>query len=93
MLIFIISAISQYSIPDLNQANWDTVLFLTPYGIINNYLNKESSVLWTFYSDVSDGQNKLSLINFLMIAAVYVLLLLNVYNFFKTFFNLKSKIK
>ena len=81
--IFCLSSIANYEVPDLRQSNWDTVLFLTPYGIISNYLHKESSVLWTFYADTSPGQLNLSLTQIGTMLVVYVVMLFSVVYFLK----------
>lgn len=67
-----LALISEYPVPDFSQGNWDTTLFLTPYGIINNHLHKDTSVLWTFYSDISSGNLELSLTKMLLMAAIYI---------------------
>lgn len=77
LLISILSSIASYRIPDLSQSNWDTVLFLTPYGIISNYLHQNSSVLWTFYGDPSAGQLNLSLSQFSAMILVYLIMLIS----------------
>lgn len=55
-----IALITSYKLPDLSEANWDTVLFLTPLGIIKNFMDK-SPVLRSFYFDYSKGQVSLSI--------------------------------
>lgn len=71
--------VSGYRVPDLEGASWDTVLFLTPFGIIKNFL-AESPVMKSFYSDVSAGQ-----IVFmpLQIIFVNVLILFSFFNFYR----------
>ncbi len=54
-LISVISFVSKFSIPEFKDANWDTVLFLTPIGILKNF-TADSSALRSFYVDVSSGQ-------------------------------------
>ena len=83
LFIFCLANIASYQIPDLRQSNWDTVLFLTPYGIISNYLHQKSSVLWSFYSDTSAGQLDLNLNQINAMIAVYSLMLFSVFYFLK----------
>ena len=78
-LVITISAISKYQIPDFKDVNWDIVLFLTPYGIINNFINKENTVMWSFYSDISPGQIQLSTLQIFTSLAVYFFMAGSVY--------------
>lgn len=82
-LILGLALVSGYQVPDLSQANWDTALFLTPSGIIQNYLNQDTSVLWSFYGDPSSGQVSFSTINGIMMLALYLGLLLSAWLFLK----------
>lgn len=78
-LISLLSLISGYQIPDLNDSNWQTAMFLTPYGIIDNFLHKDQSVLWTFYFDASAGQTQLSTMSSFSMLVVYFVLLFSAY--------------
>lgn len=73
-LISILAIISQYQIPDLTDSSWSTALFLTPSGIITNYLNKDNSVLWSFYMDPSEGQINLSSMQLLGMLLTYLMM-------------------
>lgn len=72
-----ISFVSQYKIPDLSEADWNSALFLTPVGIIRNF-NDASPVMRSFYSDFSTGQVELSA---LQIAIISGLLIAQIVNF------------
>lgn len=48
-----LSCLSGYTFPNFNDSNWDTVLFLTPWGIISNLL--WHPILATFYWDPAPG--------------------------------------
>ncbi len=54
-----IAALSGYRVPEFTDANWDTVLFLAPSGIVMNHLDS-GSVIRTFYNDPSPGQTPLA---------------------------------
>lgn len=82
-IMTVLSSVAAYTVPDLSQSNWDTVLFLTPYGLINNFLNRKSTVMWSFYSDISAGQLELSQNQVLLMAVVYTLLLTHVIYFLR----------
>ena len=84
LFLTVFSSIASYQVPDLSQANWDTVLFLTPYGILHNFLNQENSVLWSFYGDLSTGQIELSQNQVLLMVIVYILLFMHVIYFLRT---------
>lgn len=77
--ILLISIVANYNVPNLDDANWDTVLFLTPYGIFHNFLNADNSVLWTFYFDVSAGQINLNLFQSILIAVIYIFMIASFY--------------
>ena len=83
ILISILSMIAKYNVPELSEANWDTVLFLTPFGIINNYFHKEESALWTFYTDTSAGQLQLSTWQIILMSLVYLSLIVHVIYWFR----------
>jgi hypothetical protein len=72
VLLAALSAFSRYGFPDFSDANWSTVLFLTPWGIAYNHL--APSAITTFYSDPARGQATAS---FLPLTLVYLLLLTN----------------
>lgn len=77
-LILILSAILKYQPPNFNEVNWDIVLFLTPYGIINNFFNKDTTVMWSFYSDISTGQIHPTNTQILLSIGLYITLVLSV---------------
>ncbi len=81
-LILGLALASGYQVPDLSQANWSTVLFLTPAGIVQNYLEKNSSVLWSFYSDISSGQS-FSLGQGLLMTGLYLGLMISAWIFLR----------
>lgn len=79
--ISLLAYLSSYQIPDLSQANWDTVLFLTPTGIISNHINPHKAVIKSFYSDISAGQNQIPTLNLVGMGVVYLLMIISVYYF------------
>jgi hypothetical protein len=81
--ISLMAFLSSYKIPDLSQANWDTVLFLTPVGILSNHFNPHKVVLKSFYSDISSGQNQIPITNLMGMGIVYLLMIASVYYFVK----------
>lgn len=81
--ISLLACLSSYKIPDLSQANWDTVLFLTPTGILSNHFNPHKAVLKSFYSDISSGQNQIPPMNLVGMGIVYLLMIASVYYFMK----------
>lgn len=58
VLISTLGLISGYPMPRFEDASWETVLFLTPSGIVANHL--QWSILREFYNDPSPGQIDLS---------------------------------
>ncbi len=74
-----ISFLSHYKIPDLSDTTWDSALFLTPVGILKNFMNK-SPVMRSFYSDFSSGQTTLAS---WQLALITVLLVVQIINFTK----------
>lgn len=81
--ISLLAYLSSYKIPDLSQANWDTVLFLTPSGIIINHMDARRSILKTFYSDISSGQNQIPSLNLIAMGLVYLCMVASVVYFMK----------
>lgn len=76
LLIFLVAVVSAYELPDFSQINEDIALFLTPYGITKNLLDKES-LLRPFYFEQSTGQNQLTPLKFTLLGLLYVIMLLN----------------
>lgn len=74
--ITMISIVMNYKMPDLEKTNWDIVLFLTPFGIVSNYFNKDSSVMWSFYSDISRTQIDLSSDQIIYFFYIYLAMLM-----------------
>ena len=72
VLMALLAAAAGYRVPDLSRANWDTVLFLTPYGILNNYFSQ--NVLWSFYGDISAGQLELGGMQTGFLGLIYLVL-------------------
>ncbi|RYZ63474.1 MAG: hypothetical protein EOP05_23510 [Proteobacteria bacterium] len=66
-----LSAISGFKIPDFKDANWDTVLFLTPIGILKNS-TAESSALRSFYIDISSGQTSFETWQWVAVTSIYL---------------------
>lgn len=54
-LLTVMAVISGYGLPNLAETNWQTVLFLTPWGLIQNFLST-SPVMRSFYFETSAGQ-------------------------------------
>ncbi len=74
-----ISLVSDYHVPDLTESNWETVLFLTPLGIIKNFLST-NPVMRSFYRDYSPGQ---MLLTNWQLVLILVILLVQFFNFYK----------
>lgn len=83
-LILALSVILKYQPPDFKDTNWDIALFLTPQGIINNYLKKDQTVMWSFYSDISPGQHQPNDIQILLAIAVYTLMICSAAYYFNS---------
>lgn len=81
--ISLLAYLSSYQIPDLSDSNWDTVLFLTPSGIIHNHINPHQAVLRSFYSDISAGQNQIPTVNLIGMGLVYLCMIASVVYFMK----------
>lgn len=82
-LIGALALISRFKAPDLSVASWDIILFLTPSGILQNYLNREESAIWSFYGDPSPGQVELTDLQLALMVFVHILMILNVYKLLK----------
>lgn len=78
-----LSIVLNYKPPDFNEVNWDIVLFLTPYGIIHNFINKNNTVLWSFYSDISTGQLQITENQNYLSILIYFLMVISVVLYFK----------
>lgn len=78
VLIGGLSLASNYPVPNFSEANWDTVLFLTPVGIAKN-MNAENPVMRSFYADVSAGQIKLDQGQIAIMYALYLAMLANAF--------------
>lgn len=83
VIIYLLSCFANYHIPDVSQINWDIALFLTPYGIVNNFLNRNTSVMWSFYTDISKGQLQLNQNQIILMSTLYVFLIFNLLCTFK----------
>lgn len=55
VLIFLFAWASGYELPSFEDADWRTVTFLTPSGLITNALS-EDPVMRSFYGDVPPGR-------------------------------------
>jgi hypothetical protein len=77
----IFSWASGYSIPDFSDSNWSTALFLTPSGIIENFVR--DNAIKTFYFDPSRGQGNLSMPRALAMGIVFALVCGNARSLFK----------
>lgn len=75
VLLAAVAIVSGYRLPSFEDADWDTVLFLTPSGIVSNHLRW--SILREFYSDASAGQIALSPLQGALLAALIAALLAN----------------
>ncbi|MBX3017083.1 MAG: hypothetical protein KF767_04285 [Bdellovibrionaceae bacterium] len=75
-LLALIAAASGLVSPDFTQSSWDIVLFLTPVGLLKNFL-AASPVLRSFYFDLSPGQTPLTLAQTVFLSVLYPLLALN----------------
>lgn len=75
VLIAAIGVVSGYEIPDFTDANWETVLFLTPSGIVQNHV--QWSILRDFYDSVSPGQIPLSPMRAAALAVLWLGLVAN----------------
>jgi hypothetical protein len=83
LLILMLSLILKYQPPDFKDTNWDIIVFLTPYGIINNFLDKNRTVMWSFYSDISSGQIQLNNLQIILAVAIYLLMVYSTFSYFK----------
>lgn len=54
-LILLLAIASGFPVPAFDDANWDTVMFLTPGAIVTNHLSSDPT-LRSFYSQASPGQ-------------------------------------
>jgi hypothetical protein len=72
LLLLGISLVSKYSVPDLSDANWDTVLFLTPIGILKNSL-AANPTMRSFYGDISSGQVDFTGVQEIIIAGILLM--------------------
>jgi hypothetical protein len=70
-LLAVLSAVSGFSFPNFKDANWDTVLFLTPIGILKNF-TAESSALRSFYLDISAGQTTFGIYEWIAVSVLYL---------------------
>lgn len=77
VLIAAIGLVSGYAIPDFTDANWETVLFLTPSGIVQNHV--QWSILRDFYDSVSPGQIALSPSKAAVLAVLWLGLVANLF--------------
>ena len=75
-LILGIAAVSAYRLPDFHDSNWQTVLFLTPFGLIANHLDSSSAIA-TFYSDKSPGQLGLGPSQTALLAVMWIMAVVN----------------
>lgn len=71
VLLIGLSAISGFKIPNFKDANWDTVLFLTPIGILKNF-TADNPVLRSFYLDISAGQTEFAPWQWAAVSVVYL---------------------
>lgn len=76
LLIFLISVVSTYDLPDFSRINQDIALFLTPYGIATN-LSDQESLLRPFYFERSVGQSQLTPLKVSLLFFLYLIMLLN----------------
>jgi hypothetical protein len=77
----LLSYFSSYQIPGFNDADWTTVLFLTPLGIVINFVQGRSALL-SFYGDPSQGNVHPSALGWLMMSICY-LTLLGIFYFYR----------
>ena len=82
LLLAFLALASGYQIPDLSDSNWQTVLFLTPFGIVQNHLGPESPIRG-FYSHVTQAHVEFSAFEIAALAAGYVGLVFNSIVFLK----------
>ena len=54
IVVALVSLSSHYPIPSFSDSDWTTVLFLTPLGIISNFIKGDPALL-SFYKDASRG--------------------------------------
>lgn len=83
IFIFALALVSQYQIQNLSDINWDIALFLTPWGIVENWSSRDSHVLWQFYFDQAQPQTQLSTSQFILMISIYLCLLLSAKNIIK----------
>lgn len=78
LLLGLLALVSGYRIPDFNDSNWLTVMFLTPSGIVTNHLDSES-VIRSFYGEISSGQVTLNFSQIAFMTLIYVGLVANLF--------------
>lgn len=76
-LIALLALASAFPVPSFDDANWDTVMFLTPSAIVSNHLAADPA-LRSFYSQVSPGQIEIPDWRRLVMALCYLGLAVNV---------------
>lgn len=81
-----ITYVSGYKVPDLKEANWDIALFLTPIGMLENFM-AESPLMRSFYSDIIPSRLHFSSGQFLIIALLFLLELICFYKLSKAMFK------
>jgi hypothetical protein len=83
VFVLFLSIIVKYIPPDFTDVNWDIVLFLTPFGIIKNYIEKDNTVMWSFYFDTSTGQIHLTTFQMILGMIAYLIMVCSAICFFK----------
>lgn len=53
LLLGLLSLASGYTLPNLADSDWSTVLFLTPFGILSNFAFP--SAITSFYGEIASG--------------------------------------
>ena len=86
-LITTLAALSQYKIPDFSQSSWQIARFLTPYGIVENYIYKNNSVMWSFYKDISENPIAFSEVAIGAMIFTYLLLAISAFYFLRNINN------
>ena len=81
LLIGLLALASGYQLPDFSEADWSTVLFLTPWGILTNFAYP--SAITTFYVETARYQLVAEGWALLVMLALYAAMLVNVWRFFR----------
>lgn len=64
------AAVARYHLPEFADSSWDTVLFLTPYGIARNFISP--GAITSFYGEISPGNAMLDTLRLATVGMLYL---------------------